>query len=388
MADKKIIALTADEAAALRNMLQREARRPSRSPSPREGLADHEEILAPETYVARTPAGGIDAMQLEAGAGVQDVPGYADCDIYQIVHVEGESPYLLPNPAGLSKRTYNLATDRIGGARWVVVHRLKGGHWVAGAIGPDAAIDDTGTGTAPTPCPGASVTERDFRCEAGTLNVYERAIALSIEDGCIVASEGAWALVGNEGACGGKVGEVVEYTNIANFLGFVAGVIYFNAYDATLNMWLNGRWYTWCVCEYGTGTGTGTGTAAAGTGGGGGTVTDGCCNSMPETLTLTIAGGSGDCTCFNGTYTLTWDAVDLRWEGGATGCTGRALSFTFKCFNPTTDYRLTIACEGLACITLTKARTACDPFQWSEAGGAACSPCCTVGLVGTCTVTE
>lgn len=209
---------------------------------------------APETYIARTPATGIEALQEATGVSTLDTPGWASCDIYRIIG-EGDDARLHEVGAGLSKIVYNLSHERIGGRRWAVVSRDKFGRWIiAGPPSPDPDVGDTGTGTdiTPTdppydntgtgtgpdtggpggiyyPCPTIPVEETDVFCEpasvsilhaggglgtgTGTdtdniadnyyLNLYRRTILLAINTftGCLERTALPWEYVRTIGCC-------------------------------------------------------------------------------------------------------------------------------------------------------------------------------------------
>jgi hypothetical protein len=92
---------------------------------------------APEVYVAKvqTSPGSIPAL-VKAGAGESyDHPGYASCDIYQILPgVESENWDLTPI-SGLSYPVFNLSTSEIADD-WILVIRSKSGHWIASITSP------------------------------------------------------------------------------------------------------------------------------------------------------------------------------------------------------------------------------------------------------------
>lgn len=121
---------------------------------------------APEVYVARTPTGGIAALQSDVGTGTGDPsldqPGSAECEIYQIVPAEasGDSPSMMPVD-GLTQTVYNLSGSDVAGNAWVLVFREKFGSWVAAPVSTggggidrvvdvvhvvDGALSGTGTG--------------------------------------------------------------------------------------------------------------------------------------------------------------------------------------------------------------------------------------------------
>jgi hypothetical protein len=106
------------------------------------GLTKIPPPTAPETYVARTPAGGIPAMDAGTSTGtgttslMDDVPGYAECTIYQLLHTGSTGPHLEPIPS-LTRRVYNLSNDDIPGNVWIVVTRDKWGAWYPVGAGGD-----------------------------------------------------------------------------------------------------------------------------------------------------------------------------------------------------------------------------------------------------------
>lgn len=90
---------------------------------------EHEETTAPELYVARTPPSGIPALE-ETGTGtdgLDDEPGYAECEVYQLLDDDQDSPRLYLT--GNQKRVYNITTITIPGDEWILVARDKWGSW-------------------------------------------------------------------------------------------------------------------------------------------------------------------------------------------------------------------------------------------------------------------
>ncbi len=132
------------------------------------GDVDDQEFLAPEVYVARTPAGGIPAMDAGAatasswtgtGTGTNvpadDVPGRADCYVWFVVRADDGTPTLLPVAAD-ALEVLNLSAAAVAGDQWVLVVRDKFGEWwVVTGGGGGAGVDvcgspadaTTGTGT-------------------------------------------------------------------------------------------------------------------------------------------------------------------------------------------------------------------------------------------------
>lgn len=72
-----------------------------------------------------------------------------------------------------------------------------------------------------------------------------------------------------------------------------------------------------------------------------------CCpNPISKTLTMTIANGTGDCSCFDGTYTLDWNGVD-RWTYFGTICGGKALSIEVTWIGDCGGgFYLVVKCDG------------------------------------------
>ena len=79
-------------------------------------------IQAPEVYIAKTPEGGIPAMEPGTG-GDPDAPGSADCTVYRVVNEE------LIAVDGLTRKIYNLSENDIEGNIYITVSRDKFGIW-------------------------------------------------------------------------------------------------------------------------------------------------------------------------------------------------------------------------------------------------------------------
>lgn len=84
---------------------------------------DHQEHQAPETYIAVAPVGGIPAL-------ASDVPGEADCVIYQVLYDEFDDP-ILTEITGRTKKVLNLSSIVIPGGFWLPITRDKYGRWLA-----------------------------------------------------------------------------------------------------------------------------------------------------------------------------------------------------------------------------------------------------------------
>ncbi len=107
-----------------------------RSDTPRRGdhySVDHEETFAPETYLARTPTGGIPALgENTTGTGttdeLDDSIGYADCEIYKVVKT-GNTSYRLEKLRGRTHKVFNPAPVPIPERQLVLITRDKFGTW-------------------------------------------------------------------------------------------------------------------------------------------------------------------------------------------------------------------------------------------------------------------
>ena len=123
-------------------------------------FVDEQDLPAPEVYVAYTPAAGIPAISA-AGTGTATAtvslvePGYAECQIYRVVEdvVGGQLEVRLEQIYNLTKRVYNVSTTAIGGSKWVLATKDKGGIWHATAPGSGGGGDAT-----QTPCSFTAVT--------------------------------------------------------------------------------------------------------------------------------------------------------------------------------------------------------------------------------------
>lgn len=88
-----------------------------------------EEGASPNLYVARTPAGGVPALTEEAGAGIVDTPGSADCDVYFLS--EETAGTVIRPVSSMTQRVHNLSATAMPGDTWVPVGRTTHGLWLA-----------------------------------------------------------------------------------------------------------------------------------------------------------------------------------------------------------------------------------------------------------------
>ena len=92
--------------------------------------------MAPEVYVARSPADGILALSEQAGTAFVDTPGSATCTVYRIVVNAGVKE--LRPVTGLTRTIHNLSTIGVVGNSWILVARDKFGTWWV--------VEEAGTG--------------------------------------------------------------------------------------------------------------------------------------------------------------------------------------------------------------------------------------------------
>lgn len=93
-------------------------------------------------YVARAPINGIPALDVNTtGTGTtalgDDEPGYADCEIYQLMTTD-DPPRL--RSTGFTLRVYNLQNLTIPPNQWVTVTRDEYGTWWATSVAFDFAV--------------------------------------------------------------------------------------------------------------------------------------------------------------------------------------------------------------------------------------------------------
>lgn len=129
MADQ-IYGLTDEDRRILTNMIAEQKNR-SGNTTGRQGsqAIDHEEILAPEVYLAKVPGSGITAMTTSGGV---DIPGSASCNVYRLLNVSGVTGLYIVT--GLTRTVYNLSSKAIpapSSNTYIRIVRDKFGSWVA-----------------------------------------------------------------------------------------------------------------------------------------------------------------------------------------------------------------------------------------------------------------
>jgi hypothetical protein len=108
--------------------------------------------LPPETYIAKTPGGGIPALStagtgsIPGGSGELDVPGGpVSCQIYCIMPRYSGNVERLETVDVLTKPVYNLSTTAVAGNAYVTVSRDKFGRWIT--LGDGSGGGGGGTAT-------------------------------------------------------------------------------------------------------------------------------------------------------------------------------------------------------------------------------------------------
>lgn len=179
---KKAVLLTEDDLTTLQRLVRRERDRISTRPN--RNTPEPELGTAPEVYVARTGS-GIPAINLRPGADVWtgtgtgtgpgdwDEPGYANCEIYQVLEAGATgpgTPYLDHIP-GLTRRVHNLGIIAIPANTWILVERDKFGIWWV-------TFDGSNSGGLQPPNPAGvgnsfgCITSVGIECDDGVATVF------------------------------------------------------------------------------------------------------------------------------------------------------------------------------------------------------------------------
>jgi hypothetical protein len=100
-------------------------------------LRPEEVHQAPEVYIAKVPPYGIPALNpaetgfTGTGTLADDVPGFAECDLYRIVP-SGTSVWELKR-VQKAVTVFNLSSTEVAGGEWIPASRDKYGFWLASA---------------------------------------------------------------------------------------------------------------------------------------------------------------------------------------------------------------------------------------------------------------
>lgn len=277
--------------------------------------------LFPEIYIARTPTAGVPKYTLSTtGTGELPTLNSAECEVWKI-----DENDQLEQVVNFSKKVYSFYDFDIPGDTWVLIKREKYGMWMIEWF--DQGDDlDTGTGTGSGTsgfCQPIIIYERKLECEftgtascgglvgtaegSGNLNEYIREVHIDVDDGgCLQRTIYGWTFTRTIACC-----------------------------DPS------------CACETGT---SGEGESEVG-----------CCpNPIPNTLTGTFNGGTGDCNCGDGTeVTLVWDMDNNNWTGDTTFC-GNAITVKLNCTVDNTTFDGTVT--GDCSTSGNTSPTSCDPF--------------------------
>lgn len=266
MADEVVLGLTESDRNVLLNLIEENRQRY------RSGRTKHDPPdvgNAPDVYIARTPDGGIPALNVEipapsiitgTGTDIYDEPGSATCTIYAMRSpVYGTGPDELRS-AGFTRTVYNLSTSAIPANTWVTVWRDKFGRWFA--MAPDCALIEK---TITSLCWHGTVLKQVFRIRQGC-----RVLATGCEDvkdcgvGCMetgaltgtsttggvpgasICSPTAGGITGTTGAIGGSSTCQCSSTGWAYLTFTVSGVTDGNCSLCTT---INGNW---CLAQRGT----------------------------------------------------------------------------------------------------------------------------------------
>ena len=158
-----VISLSPEDQAALAELLKE--RRAAKRNTSIVTLPDGDGFQTPEIYIARTT--GIPALsRVGTGSGSGsgtgtglteegDIPGYAECEIYNIINDvsssgTGTGYSVVPRlePVVTDNRTvFNLSRTEVGEG-WILVVKTKFGHWVASTSFGSSSNIGTGSGLA------------------------------------------------------------------------------------------------------------------------------------------------------------------------------------------------------------------------------------------------
>jgi len=173
-----------------------------------EGSIDHQEIQAPEVYVARVPSTGIPALIEEPGTGpgqLNDNPGSALCDIHRVVYTAapvGTANDGMMVSVGSKRRVWNLGIISIQGNQWIIALRDKFGYWFASPAGGEIDVLKT------TP------QKSGCACTEGAVATDEKGVDQLEFNGCdfkVTVSETGGKRKANIGTAGGTQQFVINF---------------------------------------------------------------------------------------------------------------------------------------------------------------------------------
>lgn len=159
MAEKGYV-LTESDVAVLRELVDRERRRP---PARTRGASQEEpDSFAPEVYVVRSPAGGIPGLSEEVvGTSsyelLDDTLTGVECEVYRLNY---NTDQMETSGAG-TILVHNLSLFDVEGDTWTLVARDKFGSWFVIGSGADSGGGGPGPGPGGGPCELAKLHKSD-----------------------------------------------------------------------------------------------------------------------------------------------------------------------------------------------------------------------------------
>lgn len=171
----KAYLLTEEDRAAIARLMEMVESTPQRPPRAQHDNFNEDQV-GPSVYLARVPDTGIAALNEGAVTGTgtgtvtdDDVPGYADCEIYRVLQSTNQII-----PLHTIRRVYNLSTTAIRRDSWAIVVREGSGAWLVVAQPPTTS---TGGGI------GRIQTLWRYVCISGKLRAYKT--TLTFENGLL-----------------------------------------------------------------------------------------------------------------------------------------------------------------------------------------------------------
>lgn len=116
--------LTGKDHALVKELLDAHRSGNIRFKSPKATRRERDDTQSPDVYIAKLSGSGIPALAAGTPEGTPDVPGKADCDIYQI----NDDDELVQAPSSFSREVYNLSVSVLS-KPYVLIHRDKYGDW-------------------------------------------------------------------------------------------------------------------------------------------------------------------------------------------------------------------------------------------------------------------